>query len=49
MLNKISVVMSNLNQGNFLELSIQSILNHAKKTVRKEACWVLSNITTSIP
>jgi glycosyltransferase involved in cell wall biosynthesis len=31
MLNKISVVMSNLNQGNFLELSIQSILNQTYK------------------
>jgi hypothetical protein len=25
--------------------SLNTILGHSKKTVRKESCWVLSNIT----
>lgn len=25
--------------------ALNEIINHNKKTVRKEACWVLSNIT----
>jgi len=25
--------------------TLSELLNHPKKTVRKEACWVLSNIT----